>query len=127
VSKDKTTRSNVIPLMPRKRDRDIVKAQFDNPPAQRVQESLDKINKTMDELKQLAAKQTGAEMAGEIPRYSSEAVVQTEELASTLPSTDELEREYRRKQDAAKKKRENHNHSVTRDYNLHGPGPRPRK
>jgi len=116
MSKDREQASNVIPLR-RKAET----------PRERVKASLDKINRTMDELKQLAAKQTGAEIAGEIPRYGSEAVVQTEELASTLPSTDELEREYRRKQDAAKKKRTNHNHSVTRDYNLNNPHRPPRK
>jgi CelD/BcsL family acetyltransferase involved in cellulose biosynthesis len=124
---DNKEKSNVIPLMPNKKARDIVKAQFDNPPATRVQEHLDKINRTMDELRQLAAKQTGAEIAGEIPRYGSEAVVQTEELAATLPSADELEREYRRKQDAAKKKRLQNNRSVTRDYNLNNPRRPPRK
>ncbi len=116
MSKDREQASNVIPLR-RKAET----------PRERVKASLDKINRTMDELKQLAAKQTGAEIAGEIPRYGSEAVVQTEELASTLPSAEELEKEYRRKQDAAKKKRTSHNHSVTRDYNLHGPGKKPRK
>jgi hypothetical protein len=117
---DKKEKSNVIPLMPGKKARDIVKAQFDNPPSQRVREHLDKINKTMAELKQLAAKQTGAESVGEIPRYGSEAIVQTEELASTLPSDEELAREYRRKQDEAKKKREQNNKNVTREYRLTG-------
>jgi hypothetical protein len=118
MSKDKEQRSNIIPLMPDKKSRDIVKSQFD---------SLDKINRTMDELRQLAAKQTGAEIAGEVPRYGSEAIVQTEELASTLPSTEELEREYRRKQDEAKKKREQNNKNVTRDYRLTSKRTDPRK
>lgn len=118
TGKKTSNRSNVIPLMPNKKARDVVKAQFDNLPTARVQEHLDRINKTMSELKQLAAEQTGAEVAGEIPRYGSEAIVNTEELASTLPRQEELEREYRRKQDEAKKKREQNNKNVTRDYRL---------
>jgi hypothetical protein len=116
MSKDKEHRDNVIPLR-RKAET----------PRDRVKASLDKINRTMDELKQLAAKQTGAESIGEIPRYGSEAVVQTEELASTLPSAEEMEREYRRKKDEAKRKREQNNKNVTRDYNLLHPRRPPRK
>ena len=109
---DKKERSNVIPLMPNKRERDIVKAQFDNPPAQRVREHLDKINKTMAELKQMAADQRA--------HFPAEAVVTNAEQVqpSTLPSDEELAREYRRKQDEAKKKREQNNRNFTREYRL---------
>jgi hypothetical protein len=110
VSKDKEQRSNVIPLRRKEQT-----------PRDKLKETLGRINRTMDELKQMAADQREV--------FPSEAVVTNAEQVqpSTLPSEEEMEREYRRKQDAAKKKRTSHNHSVTRDYNLRGPGKKPRK
>ena len=81
-------------------------------PRSKLQDTLSRINKTMDELKQMAADQRST--------FPSEAIVNHVEQVrpSTLPSDEELEREYRRKKDEAKKKREQNNKNVTRDYRL---------
>ena len=135
MSKDKSKPpSNVVPLIKDKRTRDIVKGQFDSPPGDKIQERLDKINQKMAELRQMAERQSGLEAYGEKAGYypeagggGSEAVVTTPEQASTLPRPEELEREYRRKQDEMRKQRENRNRTVASSYRLHGKGEKPRK
>lgn len=133
MSKDK--KSNVIPLIREKFTRDIVKKQFDNPPAGRpgglldpmatkqtaLQEKLARINQTMGELKDMVRKQndyladTGNELAGR-----KAAIQREEDIAKQKSTLDQasLEAEYRRKQDEMRKKREQNNRDVTRSYRL---------
>lgn len=130
MSKEKGNQStNVIPLIRDKTTRTIIKGQFDSPPGQvredKIKESLDKINKTMAELTQMAKRQSDLMAYGERPEQSFKQVegdvppiTDDKEQASTLPRTEELEREYRRKQDEAKKRREQNNRTITRSYNL---------
>jgi hypothetical protein len=130
----KEEKSNVIPLVKEKKTRDIVKKQFDSPPATRagglldpfatkqaaLQEKLARINQTMGELKDMVRKQneyladTGSELAG------SKAVVQREEdkAETNTLDTEALAAEYQRKKNAAKKYREENNRKVTREYRL---------
>jgi hypothetical protein len=139
MSEDK--KGEVIPLIKDKATRDLIKNQFDtarsksllNPTATKsraLQESLDRINRTMAEIKEMNRK-SGEYLAKHAPEYAASRdgkdVVRSEptvppppfppETKSMLDSA-ELEREYRRKQDEAKKRRENSNRSVTRQYQL---------
>lgn len=134
MSKDE--KSNVIPLIKEKSTRDIVKKQFDQPPANRpggllnpmatkqaeLQTMIARINERMSDLRETVKKQNeylagaGSELAG------AEAVIQREEdkakaETSTL-DTAALEAEYRRKKNAAKKYQEENNRKVTREYGL---------
>jgi hydroxypyruvate isomerase len=132
----KEEKSNVIPLIKEKKTRDIVKKQFDSPPATRpggllnplatkqaeLQTMIARINERMSDLRETVRKQneylagTGNELAG------AEAVIQREEDAakqqtSTLDA-EALASEYQRKKNAAKKYREENNRKVTREYRL---------
>lgn len=134
-------RGELIPLIRDKSTRDIIKKQFDdaragsllnpaNTKSNSLQESLARINRTMSEIKEINRK-SGEYLAKHAPEYAASRdgkdVIRggdtlppppfPPETKSILDSA-ELEREYRRKQDEAKKRRENSNRSVTRQYQL---------
>jgi hypothetical protein len=102
---DKEPRSNVIPLIREKKTREIIKNEFD---AAKKRTLVDKMNDKLDEIR-------------------DENMLQLGFTESTLPPTDELEKEYRRKQDEAKKKREQNNRDVTRSYRLSNKPDKPRR
>lgn len=126
-------KNNVVPFIKEKKTRDIIQAQFTEASRKKVKELLDSVNEKIGDLKDSVRKQNeylsekkllneyGAARGKEDPVYG-EATLDTSSpsVMSTLDQA-ALEAEYRRKQDAMRKKREENNKSVTRGYGLRKP------
>lgn len=116
-------KNNVVPFIKEKKTRDIIQAQFTKASRKKVKELLDSVNEKIGDLKDSVRKQNeyGAARGKEDPVYG-EATLDTNSpsIMSTLDQA-ALEAEYRRKQDAMRKKREENNKSVTRGYGLRKP------
>lgn len=134
-------KGEVIPLIKDKSTRDIVKKQFDdarsnsllNPANAKnvaLQERLARINRTMDEIRELNRK-SGEYLAKHHPEIASppDRTLANEYAAGRMkedpvynkPSTIDEEaalKAYRQKQEEMKKNREKNNAKVTREYRL---------
>lgn len=136
----KEEKSNVIPLIKEKKTRDIVKKQFDSPPATRpggllnpmatkqaeLQTMIARINERMSDLRETVRKQneylseTGSELVNKYAaeRMKEEPVYRDKDQQTSTLDTEALQAEYQRKKNAAKKYREENNRKVTREYRL---------
>jgi len=119
-------KDNVIPFIKEKETRAIIKFQFSEASKRKVKETLDNINAQMEDLKESVRKQREYLSGTAHVEMLAPEERRAEEMTSTLNES-ELEKEYRRKQDEMRKKREENNRSVTRSYNLRHPSRDDRK
>ena len=126
-------KADVIPLIKDKSTRDIIKKQFDdaragsllnpaNAKSSSLQESLARINRLMNEVKEIN-KKSGEYLAKHHPEMaaSTDKNPANQDPVYNKPSTIDEEaalKAYRQKQDEMKKTREKNNAKVTREYRL---------
>lgn len=119
-------KDNVIPFIKEKETRAIIKFQFSEASKKKVKDTLDSINEKMEDLKESVRKQREYLSGTAHVEMLAPEERRAEEMTSTLDES-ELEKEYRRKQNEMRKKREENNRSVTRSYNLRHPSRDDRK
>lgn len=116
-------KGTVIPFIKEKGTRDIIKKQFDKAAKGKdsFQESLNRINKTMAEMREIVRK-SEVFLRDNASEYASKGIElsppdSSAKETSTLDQ-EKLEQEYRRKQNEIRKRREKDNRLVTLSYQL---------